>query len=79
MDIAGIPESIPRARILELIKSLGIDPKETLSLRFEPHAIHAEVRALKDGNRYWDGGPEERLATHCIAIPIADDPAEPQP
>jgi hypothetical protein len=52
------------------MKSLGIDPTQTRSLTFEPQAIYAEVFALKDGNRYWDGGSDHRIATHRIAIPI---------
>lgn len=75
MEIPGIPDSIPRARAIELIESLGLDAMSMLSLRFEPHAIHVEVYALKDSMRYWDGGADTRAATHMIAIPIVDEPS----
>lgn len=70
--IPGAPKSIPRARVLELIESLGIDPKETRSLRFEPEAVHVEVYALRDGSRYWGGSSDKLAARHWIVIPIAD-------
>ncbi len=70
--IPGVPTNIPRARVLELVKSLGFDPHQTKALCFEPYAVYAEVYALKDGQRYWDGGPIEEAATHRLAIPISD-------
>lgn len=74
MDIPGIPESIPRARVVELVEALGLDPKQLRGLRLEPHALYVEVYARKDGNRFWDGAwrPDSQVATHRIAIPIAD-------
>jgi hypothetical protein len=76
MEIPGIPENIQRARVVELINALGIDVKQLRALRIEPRAVHAEVYALKDGNRFWDGAwqPDSRVATHHITIPIADQP-----
>lgn len=72
VEIPGIPESIPRARVAGLLEALGIDPKQMLSLRIEPFAIHVEVYALKDGNRYWDSGADKKGAAHMIAIPIVN-------
>lgn len=72
VDIPGIPDSIPRARVLAFIESLGIDPKEARNLRFQPDAVHVEMYALRDGCRYWDGDSKEKAVTHHIAIPIAD-------
>ncbi|HEX4818500.1 MAG TPA: hypothetical protein VFV66_37660 [Nonomuraea sp.] len=86
--IPGVPKSVSRARMIQLIESLGIDPRRTRSLRFQREAIYVEVYALKDGNPYWDGGPTEEAATHRIAIAIEDrvvehedrgDNPEPQP
>lgn len=70
--IPGVPKTVRRALVVELIKALGIDPKQLYSLSLEPNAVYAEVYALKDGGRYWDGGPEQKAATHSIAIPIED-------
>lgn len=73
MDIPGVPESIPRSRVVELVKSLGIDPAELVDFDLKPEALYVQVYAQRDGNRYWDGGADHVAATHRIAIPITDD------
>lgn len=70
------PQSVSRERVLELVASLGIDPQQTRSLAINPDAIEAEVYAVKDGNRYWEGdnwggGNDVQAATHRVTIPIA--------
>lgn len=79
MDIEGIPNSIPRARVIELIEALGLNPREMQSLRMERDAVYVELYALQDGNRFWDGGPDKRAAAHRIVIPIADTLITPNP
>jgi hypothetical protein len=72
--IPGVPKSVPRARVLELIEALGLDIHKLRGLRIEPNAIYAEVYAFKDGARFWDGAwrPDAQVATHRIAIAITD-------
>lgn len=72
MDIPGVPESIPRTQMLEMLASLGLDPKDLISFRVEWNAITAEVFALNEkGSRYVADGSDS-IATHSIAIPITD-------
>lgn len=75
--IPGVPKSVARSRILELIDALGLDTKQLRGLRIEANAIYAEVYALKDGHRFWDGSwrPDAQSATHCIVIPFVDQEA----
>ena len=73
--VEGVPESIPRARVLALVEALGIDWHQLLHLEFGVTSINAEVYALTpDGRRYVDDRPgrESRPATHCLSIRIVD-------
>jgi len=83
VTIPGVPASVPRARVLDLIESLGFDPRELVSLRFEPGGIYAEVFADQRPGRTgfterWrfttDG---QAAATHRICIPITEDKEPP--
>lgn len=83
VTIQGVPQSIPREQVLDLIGSLGFDPRELASLRFEPGGVYAEVyadaRPRRTGfTKAWrftaDG---ETAATHRICIPITDDKETP--
>lgn len=75
MEISGIPDGVPRARIVELVEELGIDVKDLISLRIEHEAIYAEVYARSGGRHYWDGSWDKNIAAHVIAIPIQDAPS----
>lgn len=79
MDIPGVPDSIPRACVIELVRSLGLDPRELASLELKGRCIEAAVYALDDeGHRYFeDGIPDGPVAKHHIAIPITDDAPQP--
>ncbi|MGP4092950.1 hypothetical protein [Nonomuraea sp. KM90] len=79
--IPGVPKTVPRARIAELIEALGLDVQHLRGLRIEPHAVYAEVYALKDGGRFWDGAwqPDSQPARHRFAIPIVDSVPEQAP
>lgn len=72
MNIDAVPETIPRSKTIELIKSLGIEPGELYSFTIYPHAIEAQVYALTaTGGRYFYDGTEN-VAVHKIYIPITD-------
>ncbi len=71
MVIPGVPDSISRARIAELVQSLGLDVRELVSFELKVHAIHAVVYALnEDGHRYFVD--DDNVAKHHITIPITD-------
>ncbi|MDX3110159.1 hypothetical protein [Nonomuraea angiospora] len=74
MDLPGIPESIPRARVVELVEAFGLDLRDLLSVSVQRHAIAAEVFARNEqGQRFTNDG--ENLATHSILIPIVEEPS----
>lgn len=74
VDIPGVPDSIPRARVIELVRSLGLDPRELASLELKGRCIEAVIYALDDeGHRYFVDTPTGPVATHHISIPITDD------
>lgn len=71
ITIPGVPESIDRKAVCDLIASLGLEPKDVISLAFEPLGIRAEVCALNEqGQRFTADG--ENVATHRLTIPIVD-------
>jgi hypothetical protein len=77
VTITGVPASIPRERMLEAIRTLGFDPRELVTLRFEKHGVHAEVYA--DGRPDRDDEQVSRFtadgetgATHRLCIPVSD-------
>lgn len=71
--IPGVPTSISRESICGLIKTLGLDPNELVSMRFDRTGIHVEVYALNaEGHRFTADG--ENIATHRMTIAIDDSP-----
>jgi hypothetical protein len=73
VNIPAAPDSIPRARVLDLVKSLGIDPHELESFELTRNGVRAVVFAVDpEGRRYSDDG--ENFARHHITIPITDGP-----
>ncbi|WP_405149459.1 hypothetical protein OG589_14600 [Sphaerisporangium sp. NBC_01403] len=74
VDIPGVPDSIPRGRVIELVQSLGLDPRELVSFEIKGRSIEAVVYALNEqGGRYFEGdGPRAEIAKHRISIPITD-------
>lgn len=83
MDVPGVPETIPRAAFLALVRSLGLDPELLHRLEFSVTGVYAEVFALDlDGRRYRDlrPGHEDEAAMHRITIKIVEeDPPCPVP
>jgi hypothetical protein len=77
MEIPGVPEAIPRAQVLALVESLGLDWKELRKLEFGTSCITAEVYALDaNGHRYVDQRPdrEPHVAMHRLTIKIVEEP-----
>lgn len=69
ITIPGVPETITQEKVYDLIKSLGMDPKEVCALRFDPIGIHVEVYARDaNGNRFTADGKD--LAMHKLTIRI---------
>jgi hypothetical protein len=74
--IPGVPTSISRESICGLIKTLGLDPNELVSMRFDLMGIHVEVYALNaEGRRFTADG--ENIAMHRMTIAIDDSPSKP--
>lgn len=71
MEIPGIPESIPRARVTQAVRELGIDPTSIGKLELSGPVLYATVYAEKNGHRYFGSNTEP--ARHVIAIPIMDE------
>jgi hypothetical protein len=71
VEIPGIPDSIPRSRVVELVEALGLDIRDLRSFSVNRHAVQAEVFARNEqGHPYMDG---EDIAIHRITIPIRDE------
>lgn len=72
VTITGVPESITRKDYLKLVRSIGIDPLDLVSLKFLQNGIYATVM-LKDekGDRYLTS--ENAVATHAIFIKVVDE------
>ncbi|GGV34224.1 hypothetical protein GCM10010182_67640 [Actinomadura cremea] len=78
--LPGVPATISRSRVIELIEALGFDTRELAGLEFQPHAIFATVFAdahpdhpdyllgMRGHYRFTADG--ETAATHRLCIPI---------
>lgn len=76
MDIAGVPDTIPRKRFIELVETLGLDVKDLIRLNFKWDGITAEVYALNEnGKRFCVDG--ENIAKRRVYIPVTDVDGEP--
>lgn len=73
VTIPGVPASIPRSRLIDMIVSLGIDPNRCKEIRLDRNGIKAEVYATIPGTnqRYVNPGGNEP-AMHSIHIKIDD-------
>jgi hypothetical protein len=73
MVVPGIPDQIERPKLLDWIKSLGIDYEHLVELQIFHDAVVVEMFALDaDGKRYWVHDPkgEDHAAVHRISIPV---------
>lgn len=71
MNIVGVPESISREAYVSLIRSLGLDPYQVVSIECHPEGVYTIVFAQDShGNRQREG---EEFAKHEIWIPVVDD------
>jgi hypothetical protein len=78
--LPGVPASIPRPKVVELIEALGLSVSDLASLEFEVNGIYAEVYAHHPDHERWPNGGAHRhtvdgenVATHRICIPITDE------
>lgn len=82
MNIEGIPETITRKAMVELVESLGMSVRDLISLNFRFGAIEATMYATdSEGNRYFAGGPVPKgveryympeIAVHHVSIQVVD-------
>lgn len=80
--LPGVPLTVPRGRVIELIEALGFDVRDLVGLEFKAKAIFAEVYAdqrpehpdylmgMRGCHRFSPDG--ETAATHRLCIPIVD-------
>lgn len=81
--LPGVPATVPRCQVVELVEALGFDVRDLAGLEFKAKAIFAEVYAtrkpqhpdylfgMRGDHRFSPDG--ETAATHRICIPITDD------
>ena len=70
----GLPTSVTRTQLTEMVRILGIDPAEVVSIRMQSWAIEVEVYALNTrGTRY--PASVGSVAIDKIHIPIVADDA----
>lgn len=73
LQLQGVPESISREVVLQLIRSLGLEPRGLRSLRFGRECIEAEVLAERPGSgRRFLAEDGISVAVHKVSIPILD-------
>lgn len=74
ISVTGVPESIPRSRLVAILGDLGIDAAQvtrTGGIRIDWEGITCEVFAHdEDGRRFAVG---DRVATHLVTIRIDDE------
>ena len=71
--IQGVPESISRAEYIAMFEGIGIDPRYSQSLTFQPDHIEAVIfERDANGARILDGQGEGYIK-HRISIPVRDD------
>lgn len=73
LTIEGVPQTIARARVVDLVKALGIEPGSVRSLTLHPRSIEAEVTATDEQGRPYVGEPNS-VAVHRVQIEIVDEP-----
>lgn len=72
--IEGVPETITRAQLCEMLEIIGIDPKTTFSVHMDVDGILAKVFALDAAGKKQVG--MDSMLTHTIHIKIVDEPTE---
>lgn len=77
VTIPGVPETVPRERLLAFLHGLGFEPTEVASLEFHPEGIYAEVYAHDPAReRGWRYAVGDEAAKHRVCIRIADESDE---
>lgn len=68
MLIPEVPESIPRAKVLEVLASIGIDPKWCVSLELRQQGIYAEMFAKGENGRKVIDEAQGEIVTNKVFI-----------
>lgn len=83
VTIHGVPESVPRERLLALLRELGFEPNEMAGMQLHTDGVTVEVfadhqperRAANGARAYRYTMDRETVAVHQICVPFRDDPA----
>lgn len=67
MILPQVPDSIPRGAVLAVLRELGIDPGNCISLRMDRNGIFAEVFARDESGKKFVTTNDE-IATHSVFI-----------
>lgn len=71
MDLPGIPQSIARSKVVDLITSLGIDPNEITEdgVTLGCYSVTVDVYSTRDGTHRY-ANDDGTVAIHSITIPV---------
>lgn len=70
MSEIDAPSVISRDRVMEFVRSLGINPDQTVSLTIDPTRVELVLFATnEDGKHFCHPGGND-VATHTIALEI---------
>ena len=68
MILPDIPESIPRGAAMAVLRELGLDPKNLISLELRHDGIYAERFALTEDGRKMLDPQQDNVITHKVFI-----------
>jgi hypothetical protein len=72
VTVSTVPDSVPFARVQELVRSLGFETHDLVSLSLSRDAVTAVVLAKNaDGKRYL---VDKEPAQHTVTIPVTPAP-----
>lgn len=69
--ITAVPESIPRAQYLDLVRSLGFDPADIRKLEFRIDGIYAAVYERNDRGQLVIDKTTEDIVLNQVWIPVS--------
>ena len=72
MKIPGVPESLPREKVIDFFKSVGLAANNCTSIELRPDGIYAEMFArTPEGAKVVDPQRGE-IVLHKVYIPFVD-------
>lgn len=70
MTLLGVPDNLPREKVLDFFKSVGLEAKNCMSVELRADGIYAELIARSpEGHRIVDNQRGE-LVIHKVYIPF---------